>query len=124
MDVASKIAEIRNRASQLGLQAQDALAAGQDTLSLKVIGRFGGSDGGSRGGIPNDSGKWQEGKSGSLSQPKVVIAGESVQKLTAGDNTRPSLLQTAQELAPKNAQVYSVVCNNCSGTTCFFKFIW
>jgi hypothetical protein len=41
-DVALKIAEIRNRASQLGLQVQDDLTEGGNALSVKVIGKYGG----------------------------------------------------------------------------------
>ena len=40
-DVATKIAAIRNRASQLGLQVQDNLVEGGNALSVKIIGHYG-----------------------------------------------------------------------------------
>ena len=76
VDVASKIADIRNRASQLGLQVHEDPTAGHDALSVKVIGRFGG-DGDS------SSRQWQSRSearsSSSWRQSKIAVAGESGQ---------------------------------------------
>ena len=76
VDVASKIADIRNRASQLGLQVHEDPTAGHDALSVKVIGRFGGDGDSSRR-------QWQSRSearsSSSWRQSKIAVAGESGQ---------------------------------------------